>query len=121
MDLKEIRRVQNRRIKIYGMDNSDISFTIKGWMGIYVITGLFGGIFLPDIAGVMSMYALGAFLPAMIVVKILKLGKNSGHLEYMAYSFQNLKEGKEKNRISIYNLRKSGFLYKTLSYITKGR
>jgi hypothetical protein len=120
-NLRELRRIINTRIKVFGLDKSDIDYTIKFWAMNYGFMSIFAGILLPSSwGGPVVLISMVMFIPIAILVKIIKHGKNKGHLEYIGYSLTNIKEGRQKKvPFFIYNLKKNGFLYKTLFYINK--
>jgi len=120
-NLKELRRIVNTRVKVFGLDKSDIDYTITFWALNYGIMTIFSGLLLPGrYGGYVVLMSMVMFIPIAILVKIIKHGKNKGHLEFLGYTLFNIKEGREKKEpFFIYNLKKNGFLYKTLFYINK--
>jgi len=123
MELGELRSVANKRLKVFGLDKSDIDYTIQFWAFFFVSAAIFSGldegVFHLHIGQYIFLSAMLGIFPMAFVVKALKKGKEKGHLEYLSYSLLNLKEGRKNKKIFIYNLKRSGFLYKTLFYVTK--
>jgi len=130
MELNEIRRIMNNRVTVFYMDKSDIDFTIKAWLLFYMFSNFFNALIIDNILdgiglqnnniGVyIVLFSLVSIFPAAVLIKMLKTGKNKGHLEFLFYRLINLREGIKSKKIFIYNLRKSGFIYKTMFYLTK--
>lgn len=117
MDLLEVRRIFNMRVKIAGMDRSDVSISIKLWVIFYFCTVVFGVLVYSN--GYLLLMAMGAFIPLAIFVKILKIKKNIGHLEYLQVKLLKLKECKKNGNYSPYNLNRDNFIYKTKLFIRK--
>ena len=117
MDLLDIRRIFNMRVNILGMDRSDVAFSIRLWVIFYVGAFLFSAIIFQS--DNLLMFLIFYVIPLVFFVKILKLGKNLGHLEYLQFKLVNFKECNKNNNYSPYNLNRSNFIYKTKLFIRK--
>jgi len=117
MDLLDIRRVFNMRVNIFGMDKSDISFAMRLWIVFYLLSILFSStIYESD---QLLMVSIASIVPLVFIVKIIKIGKNIGHLEYLSIKLGKLKECKKNGNYSPYNLNTNNFIYKTKLFIRK--
>lgn len=117
MDLNDIRRTFNMRVPVAGLDNSDVSMTLKLWGLLYVFGNMVTGLF-PIFSGILNVVLLGSFVPIAILVKVLKTGKNKGYLEYLNYRFFQVKTGKN-GFFSYYNLKEDMFLNTTKNNIKR--
>lgn len=118
MNLLSVRRTFNLRVAVFGLDQSDVSMAILLWVMVYGSANLFFVITQIVPNGLLVIGLLFSFLPLAIVVKVLKVGKNNGHIEYLKYKFQNIKEGKN-SIFGHYNMNKSGFIYNTKNSIKR--
>ena len=117
MDLLDIRRIFNMRVAILGMDRSDVAFSMRLWVIFYLGTVLFSATVYESSEVIMT--AMFGFVPIVFVVKILKIGKNLGHLEYLQYKLTNFRECNKNKNYSPYNLNNKNFIYKTKLFIRK--
>lgn len=119
MDLNEVRRIMNQRVKVFGLDKSDIDYTLMFWTMTFLGANFISGFLFGGEGGIIVLLSLVMIFPVALFVKVIKSGKNKGHLEYLFYKMTNLKEGVKNNKIFIYNLEEKNFTFKTMFYITK--
>jgi hypothetical protein len=122
MDINEVRRVMNLRVKVMYLDKSDIDYTLNFWMLNFLIINFISGFLFNgggELGGYVVIGALFSIFPIAFMVKKIKSGKNKGHLEFLFYKLVNLNEGSKTSKIFIYNLNKSKFTFKTMFYLTK--
>ena len=117
MDLLEVRRVFNMRVKIIGLDGSDVSAGLKLWVFTYFGLTMFSGLIYSS--SYLMMVAMFSIIPMIILVKFLKLGRTEGHLEYLELKIFKNREGKKKGIYSPYNLNKRNYIYKTKTFVRK--
>lgn len=117
MDLLDIRRIFNMRVPILGLDRSDIAFSLRLWVIFYILTVIFSATIYES--SELLMTAVFAIIPLIFFVKIIKVGKNLGYLEYMQFKLINFKECNKNRNYSPYNLNTRNFIHKTKLFIRK--